>query len=332
MNEKEFRSRICKDLLPIYDACNGFDLQDLDTFIKNASAAEIASLQADPDVYVYEKMIPGPEEAPDIKLRIYAPIGVSELLPGMVFFHGGGFIFGSVYRQESLCQKYCKQTKTIIISVDYRLAPKWKAPAAAEDGYAAFCWVANNGKQIGVDTHRVGVIGLSGGGNVCAAVTLMARDRKGPKPFISMPLYAELDYRFITKSSREIDTLKVWSYPYSVISWTHYLPSDEEPSYYMSPAICEDLSNLPPTFSFIGSLDPFRDENLDYWKRMMEAGTAVEFHVYPGCFHGFDLSAPQSAYGNMAFRETCDFICRAMWTQEDDSAPSNSNVPFGTPA
>lgn len=332
MDEKQFRSRVCKDLLAIYDSRSGFDLEDLDAFRKDSAAAEVAALKTDPEVRVYERMIPGPVDSPDIKLRIYVPMGRQESLPGMLFFHGGGFVFGSVYRQEWLCQEYCKQTKTVIISVDYRLAPEWKAPAAAEDGYAALCWVAENGAEIGVDPEKIGVIGVSGGGNVCAAVTLMARDRKGPQPRISMPLYAELDCRFITKSSREIDTPKVWSYRYSVISWRYYLTQGEESDYYASPSLCENLSGLPPTFGFVGSLDPFLDENLDYWRRMLDAGADVEYHVYPGCFHGFDLSAPNSVYGAMALRATCSYICRAMYPENINTIPNPSSVPQGAPA
>jgi|GEM_PF-770241 len=332
MDEKLFRARICKDLLPVYDACAGFDLKNLDAFVKATTVAEMAAMRDEPEVHVYEKMIRGQTNCPDIKLRIYEPMGRTELLPGMLFFHGGGFVFGSVYRQESLCQRYCKQTQSVIVSVDYRLAPKWRAPAGAEDGYAAFCWVDKNGESIGVDTSRVGLIGLSGGGNICAAVTLMTRDRQGPKPLISMPLYAELDHRFITKSSREIDSLKVWSYPYSLLSWEYNLMPGEEPNYYVNPSLCEDLSGLPPTFSYVGGLDPFRDENLDYWNRLMAMNVDVECHIYPGCFHGFDLSVPDSVYGFMAFRETCAFICRTMKTQFQDMAVAETNAFGGTPA
>ena len=306
--ENLFRSRICKELQPIYDACAGFDLSDLNAFIQKATEAEMAALKADDAVHVYEKMIPGPIGAPEIKLRIYEPVKHNESLPGILFFHGGGFIFGSVYRQESLGQRCCKATNTVIVSVEYRLAPKWKAPAAAEDGYASLCYVAEHASDFGIDAARIGLWGLSGGGNICAAVTLMARDRPGPKPIFSMPLYAELDHRFITKSSKDIDTPKVWSYRYSVISWNLNLTEGIEPNYYVSPSICEDLSGLPPTFSFIGGLDPFRDENLDYWKRMLDAGVDVEFHVYPGCFHGFDLSAPDSTYGKAAVEASFAFI------------------------
>ncbi|MBQ2752656.1 MAG: alpha/beta hydrolase fold domain-containing protein [Firmicutes bacterium] len=332
MDEKIMRQRICKDLVHVYDACNGYDIENLDQFVLTATAAEIAALKDDPEVHVYEKMIPGPEGAPDIKLRIYEPAGRDKILPGMVFFHGGGFVFGSVYRQESLCQHYCKTVNAVIISVEYRLAPRWKAPAATEDGYAAFCWVVEHADEIGVDKDNVGIIGVSGGGNVCAGVSLMAKDKKGPMPVIQMPLYAELDHRFITKSSTNITSPKVWSYQYSKLSWKYNLDNEKEPDCYVNPLLCEDMSGLPPTFSYVGGLDPFRDENIEYWSRLVRDEVDVEFHVFPGCFHGFDLSCPDSIYGSAAVEATCRYMKNMLYKNGEDEETELDEKFAGAPA
>lgn len=332
MDELLMRSRICDDLVHIYDACNGYDLENLEQFVDAATKAEISAIKDDPEVHVYEKYIPGSDGAPDIKLRIYEPAGRKELLPGMIFFHGGGFVFGSVYRQDGLCQHYCKNVNAIIVSVEYRLAPKWKAPAAAEDGYAVLCWAAENGEQIGIDKERIGLIGVSGGGNVCAAVSLLARDRKGPQPVIQMPLYAELDNRFLTKSSREIDSPKVWSYPYSVLSWKYNLDPKREVDCYMNPLLCDDMRGLAPTFSYVGGLDPFRDENIEYWSRLLRDGVDVEFHVYPGCFHAFDLSCPDSMYGSIAIQSTCAYMKRMFYKTDVKQNITKETLVAGTPA
>ena len=333
MKESLMRQRICKDIVHVYDACNGFDLVNLEEFVKATTAAEKAGVVDDPEVQVYEREIPGPEGAPALRVRIYEPAGRTDLLPGMIFFHGGGFVFGSIYRQDGLCQRYSKTVQAVIVSVEYRLAPQWKAPAAAEDGYAAFLWAVNAGKEAGIDPERVGIIGVSGGGNICAAVSMIARDRKGPMPVIQMPLYAELDHRFITRSSQYITSPKVWSYQYSVLSWEYNLDPEKRPDSYVNPLLSDDMAGLPPTFSYVGGLDPFRDENMEYWSRLIRDDVDVECHVYPGCFHAFDLSCPDSVMGSRAIAATCDYMKRMMYPEQFWGKQENAaEVPGGTPA
>ena len=130
-------------------------------------AAELANLTEDPDVIARDRMIPGPDGAPDVKIRIYEPKNRGDrLLPCLFFYHGGGFLFGTVYRQEKLCQGYVKNVDCIVVSVEYRLAPQWKAPAPLMDCYAALTWVHDHGTEIGVDSSRLAVSGLSAGGNL----------------------------------------------------------------------------------------------------------------------------------------------------------------------
>ena len=295
------RERIHPELLAWYDASPGFDFEHLETFVPQANAAELAALREDPDVHVYEQIIPGSFDHPDLKIRIYEPTGRKELLPASLFFHGGGFLFGSVYRQERMCQGYVKNVGCIMVSVEYRLAPKWKYPAPIEDGYAALEWVYAHGAEIGVDHSRLALCGLSAGGTIVAAVALLARDRKGPPLRLQMPLYAELDCRMSYPSCREITSYKVWCYANNRTSWNQYLDPDREVDGYASPGLCEDLSGLPPLFSYIGQLDPGRDENIAFWTRMMQAGVDVEYHVFPGCYHCFELGSPNAAYSKNAY-------------------------------
>lgn len=313
-----FRQRIHPQLRDWYDASAGFDFDHLETFVPKCNAAELQNLKPHPMVSVTDQIIPGPDGAPDVKIRVYEPKGRAkgEDLPCLFFYHGGGFLFGTVYRQEDLCQRYVANVGCVVVSVEYRLAPQWKMPAPLEDCYAALTWVYENPQELGVDRDRLAVCGLSAGGNLAAAVSLMARDRKGPKICLQIPLYAELDCRLETPSSQEITDRKLWCRWTCEMSWEKVLPPGRMPNPYDSPSLAKDLSGLPPLFSFIGQLDPGRDENLDYWARLMEAGVEVEGHVFPGCYHCFELSVPEADFSKLAYALTYAALKRAFAGEE----------------
>lgn len=311
-----FRDRIHPQLRSWYDLSPGFDFDHLEDFVAKCNAAELAALTDDPQVAVRDRMIPGPDGAPEVKLRIYEPNARGkEPLPCVFFYHGGGFLFGSVYRQEALCQRYVKNVGCVVVSVEYRLAPQWKMPAPLEDCYAALLWAHEHSEELGIDPDRLAVTGLSAGGNLAAGVSLLARDRKGPRICLQVPLYAELDYALDTPSSQEITDSKVWCRDNCEKSWDKVLAPGRLPSGYESPAHAKDLSGLPPLFSFIGQLDPGRDENLLYWQRLMGAGVEAEFHVFPGCYHCFELSCPDAEYSKQAYELTYAALRRAFGIQ-----------------
>lgn len=297
-----FQDRIHPQLRAWYDTSAGFDFDHLETFVPQCNAAELANLKEDPAVSARDVMVPGPKNAPDVKVRIYTPNPrPSEPLPCLFFYHGGGYLFGSVYRQEALCQRYVKQVGCVVISVEYRLAPQWKMPAPLQDCYAALIWAYENHAELGIDPDRLAVSGLSAGGGLAAGVALMARDLKGPALCLQMPLYAELDYRLDSPSSQEITDPKVWCRDNCEKSWAKVLSPGHMPTAYESPALAKDLTGLPPLFSYIGQLDPGRDENIRYWSRMMGAGVDVEYHVFPGCYHCFELSVPDAEPSKAAY-------------------------------
>jgi len=311
--EDTMRGRINPELLPFYDASEGFDFDELDDFVARMNAGELAALRPDPEVLTEERTIPGPAGAPDIKLRIYRPNNAPGLRPGLLFFHGGGFLFGTVYRQEVLCQRYVKNVGCVVVSVEYRLAPSWKAPAPVEDGYAALLWLSENAAELSVDQDRLAAAGLSAGGTIVAALALMTRDRKGPKLCLQLPLYAEMDWHLCTPSAREITSYKVWCYENNRTSWDLYLGEDKAVDYYDSPALCEHLEGLPPVFSFVGGLDPVRDENISYWSRLQRAGVPVETHVFPGAYHCFELGTPEAQLSQTAYELTYKALTHAFY-------------------
>lgn len=316
MEEKLMRSLIDEELLANYDASLGFDLDHIPEFKVACYEQEKQNVKDDPAVNVYEKMIKGPQGAPDIKLRIYEPAGRGvELLPCAMFFHGGGYIFGSVLRQNDMCLRMVKNVGMMVVSVEYRLAPEYRFPAPVEDAYTALLWLDENGASIGVDTSRIAISGLSAGGGLTAALALMARDKKGPRPVLQIPLYAMLDHRADTPSQKAITSRKVWCYDYSKIGWATYL-NGQEPDCYASPTLAEDLSGLPPVFSFIGTVDPLLDENIEYWTRLIRAGVPVEYHIFPGCYHSFEIAVPDSRYGKMAYELMYSALRKAFGIKE----------------
>jgi Esterase/lipase len=242
----------------------------------------------------------------EIPLRLYRPTGCKNtLLPVIVWMHGGGYVLGSIETEDAFCELIVTGAECAVASVGYRLAPENRYPAAIEDCYAALTWVAANAGTLRIDPDRIAVGGVSGGGGLAAALALMSRDRNGPCLVFQMPLYPMLDDRNETPSSKSFTAVsmpRTWNRENNITAWRMYLGDtmgDNVP-YYAAPARAADLSDLPPAYICIGTLDPFRDEVCAYAGRLLESGISVEFHVYPGCYHGFD------AYGN-----TAEISCRA---------------------
>ena len=252
------------------------------------------------EVVITEHAIAGPEGSPELIVRIYLPSNHSpqEVLPGLMWIHGGGFVVGSPRENDIFCLSFAETARCVVVSPDYRLAPENPFPAGVEDCYVTLKWLAEGGgKELGIDVARLAVGGFSAGGGLAAAVALLARDRGGPALVLQMPLSACLDNRNLTQSSQEITDGRTWNRQISIQAWELYLNGNnaEEVSAYAAPARCQDLSNLPPTYMGVGELDLVRDENVEYALRLMHAGVPTELHVIPGAYHGFELMAVNSA-------------------------------------
>ncbi|MEU7862598.1 alpha/beta hydrolase [Nonomuraea sp. NPDC049141] len=255
------------------------------------------------DVTIENRHVPGPEGAPDVRLRIYRPAGAETDRPGLYWIHGGGMIIGIPEIDDAMMIEYAEQLGVVIVSVDYRLAPEHPHPAPVEDCYAGLLWTAKNAGELGLDPARLAVGGASAGGGLAAATVLLARDRGGPEVSFQLLVCPMLDDRNITPSSHEFAEAVIWDRAANLFGWTALLGDRigaDDVSPYAAPARATDLAGLPPSFIDVGELEVFRDECIEYARRLVQAGVSTEFHLYPGAFHGFDGLVPDTELSRRA--------------------------------
>lgn len=266
-------------------------------------------------VRITERFIPG-GDGQEMLIKIYEPVQRSkEELPAVLWSHGGGYVLGHPNGEDSLCESIVQAVNCIVVSPDYRLAPEHSYPAAIEDCYATLVWMTSATNELNVDPMRVAIGGGSAGGGLTAALALMARDRKGPVICFQMPLYPMIDDRNITPSSYEItDNHAVWFRSNNISAWEMYLGDSAhgEISPYAAPTRAKNLEGLPPTYTCVGQLDPFRDETIDYVARLAQAGVDVEFQLYPGCFHAFEHIVPDAEISQHAKNGYIEALSRAL--------------------
>jgi acetyl esterase/lipase len=218
---------------------------------------------------------------------------------------------GSYDMLDRVMDEWCPALDVVGVSVEYRLAPEAAFPVPLEDCYAALRWVHAHAADLGIDPDRIGIQGTSAGGGLAAALALLARDR-GEVPLAFQILECPMiDDRLETESSR-IDRLQVWSRESNTYGWSAYLGplagSDEVP-YTAAPARAEDLSDLPPAIVCVGGADGFRDEDVQYALRLMQAGVATELHVYPGAPHGAQI-VPTAPAASQWWRDVTEWLTR----------------------
>lgn len=241
---------------------------------------------------VEDRRIPGP--ADEIPVRIYrpaAPAPGQDGPPGVVFFHGGGWTICDLDTHDGACRRLANELGAVVVSVDYRLAPEHKYPAAADDAYAATAWVADHAAELGIDPARLAVAGDSAGGNLGAVVALMARDRGGPALAFQLLVYPVIDSS-PTRNDRPSRSENAVGYflTLSQMEWyrDQYLPDErtgEDP--YVSPHLASSLEGLPPACVVTAEMDLLRDEGEHYGRALEAAGVEVAIYRAPGMFHGF---------------------------------------------
>ena len=296
---------------PRFDVSDAEGTRAVVAELNEAAAADGFVRLTDNRVEEIERKIPGCNDANEIPIRIYMPKSRSGAGAGFVNFHGGGFIMGDLESEHDRCLMMAAEGGAVSIGVDYRLAPEFPFPAGADDCYAALEWVAENAADLLIDPSKMVIGGGSAGGNLTAAVALMARDRNGPRLAFQMLIYPVLDDRCETHSMVHGSDLYIWNYQNSLDMWDHYIGEDRtQVSPYAAPAREEDLSNLPPAYIMTCEHDPLRDEAIQYAMQLMAAGVPVELHNYPGTVHGFD-SLMDSEVSTRAAKEAVEALKRA---------------------
>jgi acetyl esterase len=235
--------------------------------------------------------IPGPDGA--LPVRHYRP-EVEGSAPLLVFFHGGGFVVGDIESHDGLCRMICRDAAIHVLSVDYRLAPEHKAPAAVEDCVAAYRWALGHAAELGADPSRIGIGGDSAGGNLAAFVALRSRDEDIPQPVVQVLLYPVLDLSeetrsrklfsdgfFLSKQDRD------W-FTDLYLGGTEFAAGNAR----VSPLHADDLSGLAPALVFTAGFDPLRDEGNAYAAALRSAGVAVDHRQFDALTHGFASIAP----------------------------------------
>ena len=223
----------------------------------------------------------------DVLVRVFTPRAAAPL-PALVYFHGGGWVTGDVETHEGICRTLANAAGCVVASVDYRCAPEFQFPTAADDAYAATCWVATEAAALGVDAGRIAVCGDSAGGNLAAVVALMARDRGGPRLTFQALVYPVTDYDFDNVSYRENADGYLLTRDSMRWYWDQYVPgAADRNNPYAAPMRAASLAGLPPALVITAEYDPLRDEGEAYANKLAAAGVPVSHTRYPGMIHAF---------------------------------------------
>lgn len=259
---------------------------------RQRAALESLSLGDDLDVSVTEHFIAGAEGVSPVRVVIISPRTAGESRMGILHIHGGGYVLGSPEQSMPLTLSTAAEQACVIVSVDYRLAPETPFPGPLEDCYTALVWMAERAGTLGLDPHSIGVMGDSAGAGLAAALTLLARDRGGPKLAFQNLMYPMLDDRTVTDNDPNPVTGEfAWTREDNRFGWQSFLgtePGGADISCYAAAARADNLSGLPPAWIGVGSIDLFLDENIEYARRLLRAGVPVELSIFPGGFHGFN--------------------------------------------
>lgn len=251
---------------------------------------------------VEERSFAGPQ-AP-LRIRIYTPAGVGKdaALPGLIYFHGGGFVGGSLDTHDGICRALTGSSGCRVLSVDYRLAPEHPFPAAIDDGLAATAWVAAHAAELGLDPDRIGVCGDSAGATLATVVCQAAAAAGGPHLACQFLLCPIMDYAAESESRRSLADGYLVDRATLEHDLRHYLPSGvDRADPRVSPLRSVQLRALPPTCVHTAEYDPLRDEGAAYAERLREAGVSSTYRSHPGMIHLFYGLGAVVPYADTAF-------------------------------
>jgi acetyl esterase len=239
----------------------------------------------------------GRDSAPDVELHVYNPASTQRNRSAILHIHGGGMVLGSAAMSITSMPPIALAFDTVVVSVEYRLAPETSFPGPQEDCYAGLAWLVANAEHLGVDPNRIIIMGESAGGGLAAALAHMVRDRGEYRLAGQVLFYPMLDHRTGGPDCQWRNPMTgefVWTRSSNQFGWEslrdNYTVDDHRTGWF-SPSRASNLAGLPPACILVGALDLFLDENLEYTRRLASAGVPVETHVYPGAIHAFNLMA-----------------------------------------
>lgn len=249
-----------------------------------------------------------------MRICIFKPLRPKENVPGILWLHGGGYAIGMPEQAQYMAKKFIEVSSCVVVAPEYTLSVEAPYPAALEDSYEALLWMKNHDKELGIRADQLMVGGDSAGGGLTAATTLYARDKGEVAVAFQMPLYPMLDDRMTSESAKD-NNAPVWDSKSNFAAWRLYLGNlfgTLNVPCYAAPARAEDYSKLPPTATFVGELEPFRDETIQYVENLKKAGVAVHFEIYKGCYHAFEQMCPKAKISQKAISFLVDSFTYAV--------------------
>ena len=253
------------------------------------------------ELHCSERNIQTPDN-PRLRLCVYTSHNPKPDAVGLLWIHGGGYGIGKPEQDVGFIQKFIEASNCVVVSPDYRLSIHKPYPAAVNDCYQSLLWMKDHANELGIRKDQLFVGGDSAGGGLTAAITLMARNKGEVSVAFQMPFYPMLDDRMITPSSQDNDA-PIWNTRANEVAWKMYLGDlygTEDVPTYAAPARETNYAGLPPTYTFVGDIEPFCDETKEYIANLQRAGVKAEIDVYPGCFHGFDIICSKSGIARKA--------------------------------
>jgi acetyl esterase len=255
-----------------------------------------------------------PAQHGGIPARVYRP-DIAGPTPTIVFVHGGGFVIGDIETHDNQARAICAGTDSVVVSIDYRLAPEAPWPAAVDDAYAAVGWAADSIDSLGGDPDRLAIAGDSAGGNISAIVAQRCRDQ-GPALVAQLLIYPGVDMDPDASYQSRVDNAEGYFLTADDMAWflNHYVGTDFDhldPT--MSPIHAEDLAGVAPAVVATAEFDPLRDEGNAYADALRAAGVDVDSQCYPGMIHGFFDMGPLSAGAREATADAIARFCALLW-------------------
>lgn len=248
-----------------------------------------------------ERYIPSKNNGPDIRVRIFRPLNAGKDLPGLLYNHGGGYSVDIPEGAFDRIEQYIATRPCVVVAPDYRKSTENPFPAGFNDCYDTLLWMKENASSIGINPSKLMVAGHSAGGGLTAAIALKARDTKEVDIAFQMPIYPMIDHLQNTESAKNMEATPVWSKESNAVAWDLYLKNvkGEVPAY-AAPTLNIDYTNFPPTITFVGDLEPFKDETINYVEALKKENIPVQFEIFKGAFHAFEIIGKDTAIGKRA--------------------------------